>query len=563
MLFSGTVLEEEGLDQTVSSHESAIDLVAAFADCYQIAAIQPLLDICRAATTRSHLTVAVLGRFKAGKSSFINHLIGRDLLPVGVVPVTSVITEVAYAPTDGVEISFSDGRPLQAKVAEIPSYVTEAENPQNVKRVRAVSVRVPQLSRWRSIHFVDTPGLESAFIHNTETSLVWAPNVDIALVAIGVDPPLSQQDIELLSRLLKYTPQVAVLITKIDVLSRAEQREVLDFVRTQLARNFNRRISVFPYSTRAGYQELRREIEHSFIAKIAEDVACQRQAIASQKAAMLVRECEEYIRLTLKSADILDSERLALRHQLFVEREALADTKLEIRLIARHAAAATRQVIEKVLAPHEEKIREQILEAFNRESSFFAKRLARMLDSFDGWLAAALSSRLATLSEANRNELVQPLASVQRQYQRLLQSFRDRLSERTMAIYGVPLRTTEPEIMPKPPRIPDVKIGRVFDHNWELLSPIIPMMLLKAVILRRFRRKIADETFKNLSRLTTQWDEIVRSALSEAQRETERRLEDLIATVEKLTSATGQEAPRIRADLERLQAIASTIETES
>ena len=100
-------------------------------------------------------------------------------------------------------------------------------------------------------------------------------------------------------------------------------------------------------------------------------------------------------------------------------------------------------------------------------------------------------------------------------------------------------------------------------HNWELLSPIIPMMLLKAVILRRFRRKIADETFKNLSRPTTQWDEIVRSALSEAQQGAERRLEDLIATVEKLTSATGQEAPRIRADLERLQAIASTIETES
>jgi predicted GTPase len=69
------VLEEDGLDRTLSSHRSVIDLVAGLADRYQILAIRPLLKICPAATMRSHLTVAVLGRFKAGKSSFINHLI--------------------------------------------------------------------------------------------------------------------------------------------------------------------------------------------------------------------------------------------------------------------------------------------------------------------------------------------------------------------------------------------------------------------------------------------------------------------------------------------------------
>src|SRR5438309_1118964 len=183
-----------------------------------------------------------------------------------------------------------------------------------------------------------------------------------------------------------------------------------------------------------------------------------------------------------------------------------------------------------------------------------------MLEFFDEWLGAALFPRLATLSEAKQNDFVQPLNDVQRRYQRLLQNFRDRLSEHTMAVYGVPLRTTETEITPKPPRMPDVRIGRVFDHNWELLSPIIPMSLLRDIILRRFRRKIADETFKNLSRLTTQWDEVVRSAGSEVQREAERRIENLIATVEKLTSATGGEAPQIRADLEQLEAMAATVE---
>jgi GTP-binding protein EngB required for normal cell division len=556
------VLEGDGLDRSFSSHQSAIDLVGALAERYQISAIHPLLEICRAATNRSHLTVAVLGRFKAGKSSFINHLVGRDLLPVGVVPVTSVITEVAHAPVEHVEIRFSDGHEVQARLADIWSYVTEAENPQNVKSVFAVSVHVAELSRWRNIHLVDTPGLESAFIHNTEASHRWAPNVDIALVAIGVDPPLSQQDIELISRLLKYTPHLAVLLTKVDVLSHAEQREVADFVRTELARRFTKQIPVYPYSTRFGYEELQREMEQNFLTKIGANLAEQRHAIVNQKAATLLRECEDYIRLTLKSAEMLDSERLVLRQQVSAERDAFADTKLEIQLIARHAAAGTRQVIEKVLTPHEAEIREEILETLDRESSSFPKRFARMLEFFNEWLGAALSSRLAALSEAKRNDFIQPLDDVQRRYQRLLQSFRNRLSERTMALYGVPLRTTEPEITPKPPRKPDVKIRRVFDHNWELLSPVIPMSLLRRVILGRFRRKIADETFKNLSRLTSQWDEIVRSAVSEVQREAEARLENLIATVEKLTSATGREAPQIRADLEQLEATAATIGTE-
>jgi ribosome biogenesis GTPase A len=45
------------------------------------------------------MDVAVLGQFKAGKSSFINSLPGQDVVPVGVVPVTTVVTRLRYGPT--------------------------------------------------------------------------------------------------------------------------------------------------------------------------------------------------------------------------------------------------------------------------------------------------------------------------------------------------------------------------------------------------------------------------------------------------------------------------------
>ena len=70
-------------------------------------------------------------------------------------------------------------------------------------------MELPGLERFCGLKFVDTPGLESALLHNTEEALKWLPNVGLALVAVSVDPPLSQQDIELLTRLYRFTPNVS------------------------------------------------------------------------------------------------------------------------------------------------------------------------------------------------------------------------------------------------------------------------------------------------------------------------------------------------------------------
>ena len=88
---------------------------------------------------------------------------------------------------------------------------------------------------------------------------------------------------------------------------------------------------------------------------------------------------------------------------------------------------------------------------------------------------------------------------IQRQYLGVLQAFRDRLSDRAMEMFGVPLRTTETEIVARSPKAPDINIGHIFDHNWELLSPIVPMTLIRGLVKRRFLRTVEYETFKNFA----------------------------------------------------------------
>ena len=174
-------------------------------------------------------------------------------------------------------------------------------------------------------------------------------------------------------------------------------------------------------------------------------------------------------------------------------------------------------------------------------------------ESFDEWLLVVLTSEMAQLSRRHRNDFVGPVQRVNRQLSQSLQDFRNRLSERMLETLGVPLRTTEIELQTKDPRSPDVRVGKIFDHSWELLSWLIPMPLAHGAVLKHYHHKIGDLVPTNLSRLASQWEDIVNAALLALENESTRRLDALIGTIEKLVASAGQRAPLLRADIQRLE----------
>lgn len=546
--------------EITGSQQEVLDLVQRLARNYGISALDPLLRSCREAMSRSDLLVAVLGRFKAGKSSFLNHLLGRNILPVGVVPVTSVVTEIAFGNKDSVQIRFQDGHKQQVSLADLSAYVTEKENPQNQKQVAAASVQTPEVARWPGIRLIDTPGVDSIFTHNTETSLSWAPHVDMALVSIGVDPPLSQQDLDLLRKLSAYTSQLAVLLTKIDLLMPSEVGEITKFIHDQLQQSLGKDIPIYCYSTRQGYAHLRVQFEQTCLVPLVTDTDRRKRDILHRKLLTLATECRGYLQLALKLAETRRAQQAEFQMQTAVQPEFFADTQSTIQLAARHVTASLRSTIEGKLLSTEPVITQELLQIFKQDRLAFPRSMGLLLTAFENWLQKALSTYLTNLSQQQKTEIVQPVYALQQQYQRLLQTFRDQLSERTQALYGVPLRTTEPEMIIKPPALPDVKIGRVFDHNWELLSPVLPMVLLRRSVESRFRRKISDETHKSLSRLTTQWEQALKGAISDLRSEAQRRLQELVLTVERLTSQLPEAPSQLREDCEQLVAASRQLE---
>ena len=530
-------------------------------DRYGLSTLHSLLASCQSAFAQHDITVAIVGRFKAGKSSFINHFIGRPILPVGVVPVTTVITEIRFGPTEKAEVHFLDGQRKELSVDEIGSYVSEHENPENRKRVAAIKVELPSLDGFRGLTFVDTPGLESVLAHDTDASMRWLPNVGLALVAVSVDPPLSQHDIELLQKLYQYTPNVSVILTKVDLLGTGERSEVLDFVRTQLARSFGKPPNVLSYSIRPGFEHLKAEFEHNVIRRTLAEFSAQHRAIVVRKIDTLLRECAEYLTLSLKSAESLDSERGALKQQVLGAKQVIADIKSELRLIVAHAAGGTRTAIATRLETHQQKIEGRLLADLYSQFPSWTKSLAVLLGSFQEWLDGSLSRELSQISLAERSKLIEPLHRTSKQVFRYLQEFRDRLSDRTSKALGVPLRTAEVAIEIQEPRMPDVSVGRVFDRSWELLSPVLPVMFIKPLVRRHFARQVPYIVYKNISRLSSQWEESIDAALLNMGKEAERRLDELMGTVERLiVGASRDRAPAIHQDLDRIASARAAME---
>jgi GTP-binding protein EngB required for normal cell division len=534
-------------DPMNDSTREILDAVEDICRRYRIAALDPFVAACRDFAEEECLSVAVLGRFKAGKSSFLNHLLSRDVLPVGVTPVTSVVTELQWGPQEIAEITFQDGHSQRTSIAEAGEFIAEAENPANRKGVARVRLETPSLDGYRGARFVDTPGLESAFGHNSEVSRGWLPNTGLALVAIAADSPLSQQDLELIADLRHFTPNISLLLTKADRLTDAELAEVRSFVDSQLASGPG--LTVFPYSVRPGFEHLRRQLEESLLDPMCADLTGRRAAILRHKLDALLVECAGYLNVALRAAQAADADRDQLRRGILGQASVVEDARLSLKLIVRHAVSGTRRALESTVMAEEAVLTRRLQDDLRKQFPTWAASLAESRRGFQEWADSCIAREIAALSQRHRQRFCEPVDECGRRLAQSLQDFRNRVSERTLETLGMSLPTTEMEIRVPQPRSPDIYVGRIFDRNWEMLSWLIPMFLVKNAVRKHYQRRTADLAFTNLSRLVSQWEEVVSAALDSMEKEAASRLDDLVSTIVKLTGVASEEVPRIESDL--------------
>jgi GTPase SAR1 family protein len=255
-----------------------------------------------------------LGQFKRGKTTLLNALLGVDLLPTGVLPLTSIVTIVRYGKEACGHVEFLDGHIRQVPLQELPDFVTEPGNPRNKKRVAQVEVIYPAAGLAEGLCLVDTPGIGSIFEHNTQISYGFVPQADAAIFVFSPESPLSQVELEFLHHIRAHVQRIFFVLNKADQVNDSERNEILEFARQTIRQQMpSGELRFYPVSARRSLDERENSdldaLENSNIPQLSRAL---RRFLAAHKGDLLVRStCSSLRRLIQNELLALELEERA------------------------------------------------------------------------------------------------------------------------------------------------------------------------------------------------------------------------------------------------------------
>jgi len=129
------------------------------------------------------LSIAFLGEFSSGKSSLVNSLIGKKVLPVFDEPTTATIVEVVGGEKLKAFVEYDDKDELvEVNISEVGEYIT------NPSKISKVVIEVPENEVLKKgFKYIDTPGIQSLDQTHEDITFGYLPKVDAAVLVMDIN----------------------------------------------------------------------------------------------------------------------------------------------------------------------------------------------------------------------------------------------------------------------------------------------------------------------------------------------------------------------------------------
>lgn len=191
--------------------------------------------------------VLVVGEAKRGKSSFVNALLGRSLLPTDVAVATSQVFRISQAGHEAYRLRFEDGSSRDIGREDLSRYgsqvvADERGAPRLDQTVRWIEVDAPIRFLPPGLSILDTPGLGSLYAAHAQVTHRFVPHADAVIFVLDSSQPMGQPDIDFLHTLLTATRGIFFIQTKIDQHRHDHWQEVMDRNREILVERFGDRL---------------------------------------------------------------------------------------------------------------------------------------------------------------------------------------------------------------------------------------------------------------------------------------------------------------------------------
>ncbi len=190
-------------------------------------------------TANEHFEVAIVGEFKRGKSTLINALLGKEVLPADVLPATATLNRVTYSTEPYVQVEYKNGNSERVEIDKLENYVTKltSEWEMTAETVHEATVYYDTDFCRNNVDIIDTPGLNDDE-QMTNVTLSILPEIDAAVFVISANSPFSQFEKDFLEKkmLTCDVGRIIFVVNCFGTFSREDEEKIVETVRGRIAR---------------------------------------------------------------------------------------------------------------------------------------------------------------------------------------------------------------------------------------------------------------------------------------------------------------------------------------
>lgn len=182
------------------------------------------------------MKVAITGQFSSGKSTFLNALLAKNILPTGITPVTSKVNYIRYGDSFRIRVRYLDGRDEYHDISTISAFTDQREK---VEEIAYLTLYAP-LDILKDVVFVDTPGLNSQASSDTQTTQNVLKEVDGIIWLSLIDNAGKMSELKVLEEYLgEYQNKSLCVLNQKDKFTPEQIEETVAYVKTAFGEFFS------------------------------------------------------------------------------------------------------------------------------------------------------------------------------------------------------------------------------------------------------------------------------------------------------------------------------------